>query len=275
MRSFPGFAKRSGSAVSDGLDRAMTSERSGDARGRADARVEADYFDTLITGVGEFNPFADAGWHTLRRRFEAFVRPRLGLRVLDIGCGTGQSRQLYAAYTSEYVGVDLAEAALGRARTKFPGDRWLCCDARELPFAPGSFDLVAFSSVLHHISDFEIALQEGFRVLAPGGSAFAFDPNLLHPAMALFRHPRSPLYSSNGVSPNEAPLLPRVLRAGFKRAGFIDIQQRAQSGIAYREVAPRLLNAGLKAYNLADRWFERLGFGRWFGVFVITAGNKG
>jgi ubiquinone/menaquinone biosynthesis C-methylase UbiE len=252
----------------------MSSEANDKGAGRSDARIEAAYFDDLVSAGGEFNPFADSGWQTLRRRFEAFVRPRPGMRVLDLGCGTGQSRQLYAAYAAEYVGADLAEVALARARAKFPTDRWLRCDARALPFEPGSFDLVAFSSVLHHIADFEIALREGLRVLAPGGSVFAFDPNLLHPAMALFRHPRSPLYSSNGVSPNEAPLLPRTLRTAFGRAGFVDIQQRAQSDIAYREVAPRLLNAGLKAYNVADRWLERIGLGRWFGVFVITAAKK-
>jgi SAM-dependent methyltransferase len=238
------------------------------------ARVEADYFDELVGDGGEFDPFAASGWRTLARRFEDFVRPRPGMRVLDVGCGTGQSRQLYAGYASEYVGVDLSEAALARARAKFPQDRWARCDARALPFDAGAFDLVAYSSVLHHIPDFDAALREGLRVLAPGGRAFAFDPNLLHPAMALFRHPRSPLYSSHGVSPNEAPLLPRVLRAGFARAGFVDLRQRAQSDIAYRQVAPRLLNAALSAYNVADHWFERIGLGRWFGVFVITAGTR-
>jgi len=237
------------------------------------ARIEAEYFDS-VASEGEFDPFAPSGWQRIRNRFVDFVQPRYDLRVLDIGCGTGQSRQIYADYAAEYTGVDLAEGALARAREKFPGDRWQCADARELPFADASFDLVAFSSVLHHIADFETALREGLRVLVPGGSVFAFDPNLLHPAMALFRYPKSPLYSPKGVSPNEAPLLPRTLRTAFERAGFTAIQQRAQSDIAYREVAPRLLNSALRAYNLADHWFERIGLGRWFGVFVITAGKK-
>ncbi|HEY5934384.1 MAG TPA: class I SAM-dependent methyltransferase [Kofleriaceae bacterium] len=241
---------------------------------RPGAEVEAAYFDELVASEGEFNPFTDAGWMVLQRRFVELVQPRHNLRILDIGCGTGQSRQLYADYISEYTGIDLAEGALAKARTRFPDDTWLCADARDLPFEPGSFDLVAFSSVLHHIDDFENALREAHRVLVPGGSVFAFDPNLLHPAMALFRYPKSPLYSSKGVSPNEAPLLPRRLRAGFERAGFQNIRQRAQSDIAYREVAPRLLNAGLKLYNFADHWFERIGLGRWFGVFVLTAATK-
>lgn len=241
---------------------------------RTTAQIEADYFDELVASEGEFDPFAESGWQTIRRRFEELVTPGPSLRILDIGCGTGQSRQIYAAHIKEYVGIDLADAALNRARDKFPADRWLCADARELPFDDNSFDLVAFSSVLHHIPDFESALREGLRVLRPGGAAFAFDPNLLHPAMALFRYPKSPLYSSKGVSPNEAPLLPSRLRAAFERVGFRDVRQRGQSDIAYREVAPRLLNAGLRFYNFADHWFERIGLGRWFGVFILTAARK-
>lgn len=238
------------------------------------ATSEAQYFDTLVTTEGDFNPFADAGWDVLRQRFIEFVQPRRGLAVLDVGCGTGESRRLYIAHAARYVGIDLASQALDIARRKFPSDTWSCCDARQLPFEDASFDVVAFSSVLHHIPDFPTALREALRVLRPGGSVFAFDPNLLHPAMALFRYPKSPLYTQKGVSPNEAPLLPVRLREAFAAAGFQDIQQRAQSDLPYRQVAPRLLNACLRAYNLADHWFERIGLGRWFGTFVVTAGRK-
>jgi SAM-dependent methyltransferase len=240
----------------------------------ATADSEALYFDGLAATEGEFNPFTERGWSTLRRRFTELVNPASRLRILDIGCGTGQSRQLYAAHATEYVGIDLASRALEVARRKFPRDTWRCCDARSLPFSDGSFDVVAYSSVLHHIPDFSVALREGLRVLRPEGQAFAFDPNLLHPAMALFRHPISPLYTAKGVSPNEAPLLPRRLRRAFGEAGFVNLQQRAQSDLPYREVAPRLLNACLGAYNLADRWLERVGLGRWFGAFVLTSGQK-
>ena len=244
------------------------------ARTHLAAESEAAYFDALVREEGEFDPFTTAGWDTIRRGFLRMIRPGTGLRILDIGCGTGQSRKLYIEHAASYVGIDLAEEALVRARAKFPADRWECADARALPFPDGSFDLVCFSSVLHHIPDFEAALREGRRVLAAGGQVFAFDPNLLNPVMATFRHPRSPLYTDNGVSPNEAPLLPVRLRRAFATAGFTAIQQRAQSDVAYREVAPRLLNAGLKVFNLVDHLFERSGLGRWFGTFVLTAGAR-
>jgi ubiquinone/menaquinone biosynthesis C-methylase UbiE len=196
------------------------------------------------------------------------------LRVLDVGCGTGQSRQLYIDRSKVYAAIDLAEAALKVARNHFSDAFWIKADACQLPFEDNSWDVVAFSSVLHHIPDFSIALREAYRVLRPGGYVFAFDPNLLHPAMALLRWPKSPFYSPHGVSPNESPLLPVELRRGFAKAGFEQIQQHCQADLPYRRVAPRFINMMLGIYNLSDRLFSLSGLARWFGTFVLTAAPK-
>ncbi|MBV8461704.1 MAG: class I SAM-dependent methyltransferase [Acidimicrobiales bacterium] len=235
---------------------------------------ERRFFDRLVADHGEFNPFADRGWETLRRRFTDLASPRLTDALLDIGCGTGQSRRVSAGLVGRYVGVDLSPAVVEAARTVFPDDDWHVADACRLPFPNESFDLVAFSSVLHHIPDFGPAVREAFRVLRPGGRAFAFDPNVWHPAMALFRHPSSPLYVAQGVSPNERPLRPVSLRRAFAAAGLVDIRQRCQSDIPYRRVAPRLINAFLSVYNAVDWVWERVGLGRVFGTFVLTCGTK-
>jgi SAM-dependent methyltransferase len=251
--------------------------RGADLTGEAPAsvsEVEARYFDRLVRDKGEFDPFAPRGWRTIAARFSEMVPGGRLSGLLDIGCGTGQSRQVYADRATRYVGIDLSFVALSLARREAPGVRLSQSDACRLPFADSSFEVVAFSSVLHHIPDFGPALAEARRVLTPGGSMFAFDPNLLHPAMALFRWPKSPFYLSEGVSPNEAPLLPSTLRRAFEAAGFIEVRQRCQSGIPYRKVAPRLINAGLSLFNAADWAFDRIGLGRWFGTFVLTAGRK-
>jgi len=223
---------------------------------------------------GDFDPFAPRGWRTITRRFDEMVASEELSRLLDIGCGTGQSRQVYIGKSAGYVGIDLSFEALALARRKFTSAAWGQADACRLPFPSSSFEAVAFSSVLHHIPDFGPALSEALRILTPGGWVFAFDPNLLHPAMALLRWPRSPFYLSEGVSPNEAPLLPGALRRAFAAAGFTEIRQRCQSDIPYRQVAPRLINACLSVYNAADMLFERIGLGRWFGTFILTAARK-
>jgi ubiquinone/menaquinone biosynthesis C-methylase UbiE len=234
---------------------------------------DGQYFDRLVEEAGDFNPFTDRGWETLARRFQAAVPGTEKLRVLDVGCGTGRSQRIYRERSSLYAGIDLSLSALRLARRRFDGS-WLQADALRLPFRPESFDVVAFSSVLHHVPDRRAALAEAFRVLRPGGWAFAFDPNLLHPAMLLFRNPRSPLYNPEGVSPDERPLLPRVLREDFQAAGFARIGQRCQSDLPYRAVAPKGLDALLPLYNRADWLWEKVGLGRWFGTFVITWGRR-
>lgn len=235
---------------------------------------DGEVFDRLVQEGGDFNPFTDRGWETLARRFAAAVPGGPGLRVLDVGCGTGQSLRIYRRRAGLYVGIDLSLGALRLAGGRFGEASWMQADALRLPFREGSFDVVAFSSVLHHIGDRAGALAEARRVLAPGGWAFAFDPNLLHPAMLLFRHPGSPLYSAEGVSPDEQPLLPSVLRRDFAAAGFAAVGQRGQSDIPYRQVAPRGLDALLGLYNRADWLWEKIGLGRWFGTFMVTWAQK-
>lgn len=234
---------------------------------------EGRYFDRLVQESGDFNPFTDRGWKTLAERFAAAV-PGDALRILDVGSGTGQSQRIYRDRSASYTGIDLSLGALRLARRRVPDASWLQADALGLPFLGASFDVVAFSSVLHHIGSRQAALAEAWRVLRPGGWAFAFDPNLLHPAMLLFRHPKSPLYNPQGVSPDEQPLHPRVLRQDFAAAGFTGLGQRCQSDLPYREVAPKGLDALLPLYNRIDWFWERIGLGRWFGTFVVTWGRK-
>jgi ubiquinone/menaquinone biosynthesis C-methylase UbiE len=200
--------------------------------------------------------------------------PGAELSLLDVGCGTGRSQAVYRERTACYAGIDLSLAALALARRGDPRSSWLQADACRLPFGGGSFHVVAFSSVLHHLSLPHLALAEARRVLRPGGWVFAFDPNLLHPAMALFRHPKSPFYRSEGVSPDEHPLRPATLRAWFRAAGFVELGQRCQSDLPYRQVAPRGLDALLPLYNRLDWLWEKVGLGRWLGSFVVTWGRK-
>jgi SAM-dependent methyltransferase len=237
---------------------------------------DAEWFDAHVSDSGAFDPFSERGWQTLATVFRKMVPQSDGAHLLDVGCGTGSSRTIYAR-AQRYIGIDHSFAAVRLARSTrstFTRDLWLGGDALQLPFADRSFDLVAFSSVLHHIPDRTRALKEALRVLRPGGSVFAFDPNLLHPALALFRHPSSPLYNPKGVSPEERPLLPSQLATSFRAAGFTDLRQRAQADIPYRQVAVGALNRLLPLYNAADWLMDRIGLGRWFGSFVITAARR-
>jgi arsenite methyltransferase len=106
--------------------------------------------------------------------------------VLDVGCGrglllVGAARRLS---TGRAVGVDLwrgvdlsgnrPEAPLANARLEGVEERVEVTggDARRLPFADGSFDVVVSGLALHNIPDAEgraRAVREIARVLRPGG----------------------------------------------------------------------------------------------------------
>ncbi len=243
-----------------------------------DRRREWEHFDAQIEQDGSFDPFTEAGWLRFSEAFSKLVSVPPRPRLLDIGCGTGSSRRIYAPWNPVYCGLDLSARALVKASLDSRGVTalsWLRGDATALPFAESSLDVVAFSSVLHHLPDsFEHALAEAFRVLRPGGVVLAYDPNLRHPAMALFRHPKSPFYDPRGVSPNERPLLPSDLRRRFASVGFTAIRQRVLAGVPFRAVAPDGLNRALAAYNVADRLLALSGLGHLIGPFVLTCGWK-
>ncbi len=98
-----------------------------------------------------------------------------GLRVLEIGCGLGTDGAQFAKAGADYTGVDLTEAAIELARTRFevsglPGE-FRVADAERLDFADDSFDLVYSHGVLHHTPDTARAVGEVRRVLKPGGRA--------------------------------------------------------------------------------------------------------
>lgn len=99
-----------------------------------------------------------------------------GLRLLDVGCGTG--RRLVATGAASTVGVEpCAEMLLtGRQTHAFgPEVRLIEGDARALPLADGTFDLVWCRLVIGHLAECETAYHEVARVAVPGGHVVVTD----------------------------------------------------------------------------------------------------
>ncbi|MBZ0301362.1 MAG: class I SAM-dependent methyltransferase [Anaerolineae bacterium] len=88
--------------------------------------------------------------------------------LLDVGCGPGS----YAAALAQslpgvrYYGVDFSSGILA----KHPARRAVVqADARDLPFADQTFDVVMANHVLYHLPDIDHAIKEIRRVLKPDG----------------------------------------------------------------------------------------------------------
>jgi cyclopropane fatty-acyl-phospholipid synthase-like methyltransferase len=106
-------------------------------------------------------------------------RGRIGRRVLDVGCGTGENALFFAQAGHEVVGVDLSSTAVERARAK-ARERgvvatFLVANALRLPDVPGlggPFDSAIDFGLFHVLGDaerpeFAASLRD---VLSPGGT---------------------------------------------------------------------------------------------------------
>jgi ubiquinone/menaquinone biosynthesis C-methylase UbiE len=120
---------------------------------------------------------------SLRERF-LLGAVRRGDRALDLGCGAGAFTGVLAAAGATPTGVDVAEAALRRARAAHPELEFRLTPVDgPLPFEDRVFDLVWASEVIEHIADTAAWLSEVRRVLAPGGRLLITTPN--HPRAAI------------------------------------------------------------------------------------------
>ncbi|MGQ0635632.1 MAG: class I SAM-dependent methyltransferase [Planctomycetaceae bacterium] len=106
-------------------------------------------------------------------------QPRL--RVLDIGCGTGQLLADVACRRADAQlhGVDLTFGMLAAARAQLATAgveaAFVRGDSARLPFAEASFDLLVCTHSFHHYPDQRQVVGEFARVLSPGGLAMVLD----------------------------------------------------------------------------------------------------
>ena len=103
---------------------------------------------------------------------------RPGDRVLDLGCGAGPFTGIAAGGgAGKVLGVDVAEAALARARAAHPEIDFLLVPIDgPLPLEDASFDLIWCSEVIEHIADTAAWLSEVRRVMAAGGRLLLTTP---------------------------------------------------------------------------------------------------
>jgi ubiquinone/menaquinone biosynthesis C-methylase UbiE len=153
-----------------------------------------------------------------------------GDRVLDVGCGTGtlaiMTKQLHPE--AEVVGIDADSKILGIARDKAAKaginvtlDQGM---ADKLPYADSSFDRVASSLFLHHLSTENKlrTLREVLRVLRSGGR---FDVVDFGPPRTFYSRLVARITVNNEeVAGNLQGLLPEM----FREAGFENVAETKQ-----------------------------------------------
>lgn len=162
-----------------------------------------------------------------QRRERELLGRRLAMaggEVLSVGCGWHPGRHLFPAPEWRMTGVELDGAVVDLLVEEGTLDAGVAGRAGELPFGEGSFDVVLYRLVLHHIAyqgPLRPVFEEGRRLLRPGGALVAVEPGLWHPVgLGLALANRAGLGNLAHGTPDDIPLSPRSLVAEARAAGL-------------------------------------------------------
>ena len=141
------------------------------------ASLVREVFDSVAQRYDLMNDLMSWGVHRLwKRTFLDTLNPRPGMRLLDVGGGTGDiafrflgrggGRAFVCDVNTEMLNVGRDRAIDGNI---LDGISWLGGDAEHLPVADASVDAYTIAFCIRNVTRIPAALDEARRVLAPGG----------------------------------------------------------------------------------------------------------
>jgi ubiquinone/menaquinone biosynthesis C-methylase UbiE len=140
-----------------------------------------------------------------------------GKKILDVGCGLGESAVYFALKGAEVTAVDISPKMIFFAK-KLAKEyettiNFIVSPAEALKFDRESFDIVYCANLLHHlpIDDRTKFIKEMREVLKREGWFYSWDPLVYNPAIKIYRKMANELHSKD-----EIPLDFRILK-DFKR----------------------------------------------------------
>ena len=173
----------------------------------------------------------------LRRRAQAIITAlplpataaeRQAVRILELGCGTGELAHELAVFTEARItGVDLSERFITAARENFrrPNLDFIVADlTREIPAAGQErYHAITGNGILHHLyHHLDSVLPALHRWVRPGGRLVFWEPNLWNPCIwTIFSLP--PFRRMARLEPDEMAFTPGFIRHKLARAGFTNI----------------------------------------------------
>lgn len=188
--------------------------------------AEAGIYDARHPEIIE----GDRGWWDEAVR--KYVRPidqREGLRIVDIGSGTGFVGKVLSSYLCErdhLICYDLSPAMLSESRQKLNNSsrcrvNFINGEANLLPFCSNSLDLVTINSLLHHLQDCRSLFGEITRLLKKGGYIMiGHEPNKLYFA-SFFRRFAASTYKFLGGGKSITAQLQERINRGLKNRNLI------------------------------------------------------
>ena len=171
-----------------------------------------------------------------------------GKDVLDIACGEGYGTALLAQTARRVIGIDIDIATVVHAAAQYarPNLRYIAGDARGIPLAAASVDIVVSFETLEHFSEQEAFLAEIRRIMRPDG-------------VLVISTPDSDVYSPVGGAANTYHLR-ELSREEFGRLlsrQFRHVTVSAQRALVGSAIVPRDAGPGLAAAVTFERRDDR------------------
>lgn len=144
-----------------------------------------DVMNRLMTGG------MDVRW---RKEVISLTKIRPHGSILDLGTGTGDlAREALTQYPKARVTAADFTLEMMRVGKKSGPLNFSSADALNLPFKDKTFDAVVSGFLMRNVTDVQVALQEQYRVLKPGGRIVVLDTtkpkkNLLSPFIKFHMH---------------------------------------------------------------------------------------
>ncbi len=179
-----------------------------------------------------------------------------GLKMLDLGCGTGYHMANYRRRGFEMTGVDGSAEMLKEARQINPEIEFHQSDVTDVPLESGQFDFVVSIEVIRYLPQPKAYISEIERLLKPGGVAVV----TAAPPLQANLYPLVNLATSTfkiGSLTNLRQFFHGAgrLRRDFGAAGFSDIKIHGVYGgslVWLERVLPKIVPTLIKVWEPFD-----------------------
>ena len=180
-------------------------------------------------------------------------------RILDIGCGTGQTAAYLAnEYSAIVTGIDIHPIMIEKAKKRMKKEHLpveiLQCSIENVPLQDDTFDFVLSESVLS-FADKPTALSEIYRLLKDDGQLIAIEFTINKPLETAIANKIKQFYGF------ESLLTEQDWIRYFKQAGFTTIQIEQKQPLDKNESTPEFdysQNVELELYDIMEQHHEMI-----------------
>jgi SAM-dependent methyltransferase len=177
----------------------------------------------------------------VERALRGFVGTRPGLKILEVGCGTGHWLDVLQGHGIYLTGFDFSAGMLAQAQMQLSGIPLVQGTAERLPWPAESFDRVFCINAFHHFADKATFLAEVRRILRPSGMILivGLDPHRGVDQWYIYDY----FKESAEIDKQRFPAS-SSLRTWMRSAGFQDCNTQEVEHWTYRLPAHEILKQG-------------------------------